>query len=188
MPEIEEIIEIPDIQIPQIKQSTQPVIRTAQPHNIDAIIKISIECFGEIGTFSAKETEKYIINNLSYVLTEESNVIGFLLCGYKDGIINLAVIGITEAHRGKGYGRRLINQCFEDNKGVRLFSLHVDVNNAPALGLYKSMGFKIVQFLRHYYEDDSDAYFMIKKVNDEEVIVKKDDEYNLNDMEMNYIS
>ena len=48
---------------------------------------------------------------------------------------------------------------------MEVFLLNVDVNNTPAINLYKSLGFKIKKTLLKYYEHGEDAYYMIKKQN-----------------------
>jgi ribosomal-protein-alanine N-acetyltransferase len=149
----------------------QIILRKPVLTDITEITEISIECFGKEGTFSRESTAKYILNRLGYVLTDGHKVVGFILCSYKTKIkaINFDCIAITNAYRGKGFGRKMINKCFEDSVlyDVYCFTLHVDIKNEIAFNLYKSMGFEVFEYIKEYYEDDSDAYFMILNTDDE---------------------
>jgi ribosomal-protein-alanine N-acetyltransferase len=40
--------------------------------------------------------------------------------------------------------------------------LEVRVSNAPAISLYKKLGFSEVKVLKHYYADGEDAYLMAR--------------------------
>jgi ribosomal protein S18 acetylase RimI-like enzyme len=146
-------------------------IRKAIISDLSDITTISIECFGEIGTLSDGLMTKMIISNISYVVCYEEQIIGFLLCSCKNKILNLSVLAINEQFRGKGLGRRLIKLCLEDNKTteVNTFTLHVDVRNTVAKGLYDSLGFLTRKVIEGYYEDGADAYFMTLNVKEESV-------------------
>jgi RimJ/RimL family protein N-acetyltransferase len=56
-------------------------------------------------------------------------------------------IGIERSYRGRGLGRRLMTAAIDFARGQRTLSwidLHVFVGNEPALGLYRSLGFREV--------------------------------------------
>lgn len=42
--------------------------------------------------------------------------------------------------------------------------LHVDVENEPAISLYKKLGFRIVESITGYYDSGKSAYRMVKDV------------------------
>jgi ribosomal protein S18 acetylase RimI-like enzyme len=44
---------------------------------------------------------------------------------------------------------------------MRQVRLHVDVTNAPALGLYKRNGMRVSHVVRRYYRNGQDAYRMV---------------------------
>jgi ribosomal protein S18 acetylase RimI-like enzyme len=50
---------------------------------------------------------------------------------------------VMEAHRRKGWGRKLLARAIESNRPKELM-LVVDVDNAPAIALYRSLGFETV--------------------------------------------
>ena len=47
------------------------------------------------------------------------------------------------------------------NEGKKI---EVRINNEEAINLYNKMGFETVRIRKHYYEDGSDAYDMIKAI------------------------
>jgi mycothiol synthase len=62
------------------------------------------------------------------------------------------MIGVAPAYRGRGVSRPILAASLEYLKsvGVDDVGLHVDGNNAPAIRLYTSMGFKKVGELPWY--------------------------------------
>ncbi|HEX9635059.1 MAG TPA: GNAT family N-acetyltransferase [Candidatus Limnocylindria bacterium] len=53
-------------------------------------------------------------------------------------------VGVEAAWRGRGIGRALLTALFDRarSEGIEALSLSVDANNAPAVALYQSMGFR----------------------------------------------
>ena len=66
--------------------------------------------------------------------------------GYVDGHTPEVSIGVDERWRGQGVGRALLTALVELARGEEntALSLSVDRRNAPALALYRSIGFEVV--------------------------------------------
>lgn len=62
-------------------------------------------------------------------------------------------ITVLPDQRGKGIAKQLLNYMFDTytQKGVNRFTLEVDINNAPAIKLYESIGFRKYTTI-HYYK------------------------------------
>ncbi len=75
-------------------------------------------------------------------------------------------IAVTPEWRRKGIATRLINESTTamKNNGANELFLEVRMSNTAAVGLYESLGFKIVKELRHYYRDMEGAYLMAQKI------------------------
>jgi [ribosomal protein S18]-alanine N-acetyltransferase len=76
-------------------------------------------------------------------------------------ILSLAV---ARSHRRQGLGRELI-VSMEDlavKGGFMTLMLCVRLDNAEAVNLYLSQGYRVLARLRDYYEDGSDADMMVK--------------------------
>jgi len=63
------------------------------------------------------------------------------------GAIEMTYIGVASHQRNKGLGRELLSAFIEASRmaGHRSVVLSVEMENAPAIALYKQAGFKIVK-------------------------------------------
>lgn len=61
-----------------------------------------------------------------------------------DGGYEVAKMTVSEALRGSGLGRRLMQRCIEAGAELGATRLYLETNSGlgPALGLYRAMGFK----------------------------------------------
>lgn len=67
-------------------------------------------------------------------------------------------IAVHPGHRGRGYGRQLMEEATRRLYADRVASLflEVDAGNGPARGLYESLGFKVVGERKGYYSEGAD--------------------------------
>jgi [ribosomal protein S18]-alanine N-acetyltransferase len=69
-------------------------------------------------------------------------------------------IGVDPAYQGRGIGRRLLDELMNVAAGA-VVHLEVRTDNAPAIALYRSVGFADVGVRRGYYRiSGADAYTM----------------------------
>jgi ribosomal-protein-alanine N-acetyltransferase len=69
-------------------------------------------------------------------------------------------IGVDPAYQGRGIGRRLLDELLNFAAGA-VVHLEVRTDNAPAIALYRSVGFTHVGLRRRYYRvSGADAYTM----------------------------
>jgi ribosomal-protein-alanine N-acetyltransferase len=69
-------------------------------------------------------------------------------------------IGVDPAYQGLGIGRRLLDELLNVAAGA-VVHLEVRTDNAPAIALYRSVGFADVGLRRRYYRiSGADAYTM----------------------------
>ena len=104
-----------------------------------------------------KDSKNDISKAVDYAFSKQDGKGGFLLAAIEDGnvlgevVVNdsgmsgyipehvLVYIAVDEEHRGKGIGKKLIENAIEICDGD--ISLHVEYDN-PALDIYQHMGFK----------------------------------------------
>ncbi|MCK5140554.1 MAG: ribosomal protein S18-alanine N-acetyltransferase [Candidatus Heimdallarchaeota archaeon] len=105
---------------------------------------------------------------LCYVLEQNGKIIGFLLGGYtptprQAHILSFAIL---ESFRGEGLGKELFIHLLNQLENLEFDSvkLEVNVDNQRAIELYESLQFKIESRIRKYYQDNSDAFTMIRSV------------------------
>ncbi len=59
----------------------------------------------------------------------------------------VCTLTVDVQHRGRGYGRQLLQRALHDGivAGFRRFRLDVQTDNQPAVALYRSLGFKVIR-------------------------------------------
>ena len=142
-------------------------ITPAQPDDLDAILEI------EKGSFSDPWSRQGFEDALKYEYSAlfaarvHDQVAGYC-CLYhimdEGEIVNVAV---AEAFRSRGIGKRMLKEMlrFGMSKGVKRFILDVRVGNAPAIKLYRKMGFCPLVLEKNFYESPlEDAWLMELKV------------------------
>lgn len=104
---------------------------------------------------------------LCFVLEQKGKMIGFLLGGYTSipRQVHILSFAILESFRGEGLGKELLIHLLNQLKSLELNSvkLEVNVDNQRAIELYESLQFKIESRIRKYYQDNSDAFTMVRR-------------------------
>ncbi len=74
-------------------------------------------------------------------------------CTYKTA--HIGPIGVRAAHRGRGLGRALLSLCLQRcrRRFVEAAELDVDEHNAPAIRIYRSLGFRTLHRILWYRRD-----------------------------------
>ena len=105
---------------------------------------------------------------LCYIIECGGKIVGFLLGGYTSipRQAHILSIAIKPSFRGRGFGRRILVHFLEKTKvlGYTSIKLEVQVDNDKAIKLYEELGFKIETRIRKYYQDNADAYLMLKNI------------------------
>lgn len=135
-----------------------PIIRSAEPEDAAAISAL----LGQVGTFEGtlQLPDMPIASRLDYlqrvdaqncklVAVHEGRVVGMagllvLQTSLRRAHVRSLAIGISPQWQGRGLGRLLMQRLLDwaDNWGAVLrIELHVHADNAPALALYRQMGF-----------------------------------------------
>ena len=97
-------------------------------------------------------------NFYAFTLEDEGKIIGHLILripGENKEIIRLGYIIVDSSIRGKGYGKKLIEEAIEYAKnelGAKEINLGVFTNNEKALKCYKSIGFEEIAIEKNAYQ------------------------------------
>jgi mycothiol synthase len=77
------------------------------------------------------------------LLHDGAELIGYCWLKVEHGVGEFYVVGVSPDRQGEGLGRRLVRAGLARlaERGIRTASLYVEGDNAPALGLYRSLGF-----------------------------------------------
>jgi ribosomal protein S18 acetylase RimI-like enzyme len=73
----------------------------------------------------------------------------------RDGYI--LFLAVDPAHRGEGFGRRLVAAVAKDHAAV---SCHARASNEAAIAFYEHVGFAVERRIDRYYEDGGAAYYL----------------------------
>lgn len=83
------------------------------------------------------------LNSELLYLTEGGDQVGSLILIYNEGQASIFSVEVLSAHRGKGYGKKLvenaITRCKEKN--CKAIELNTEIDNQIANNLYRGMGF-----------------------------------------------
>ena len=96
---------------------------------------------------------------------------GVYLAGYSITSLHrehaeLASIAVSPRWRGNGIAKQLIarSMAVSERAGARKMWLTVKVDNAPAIQLYESLGFRRERRVKQYYEDGADGLRMARRL------------------------
>ena len=93
-----------------------------------------------------------------FTLEDEGKVIGHLILrnpNENKDVIRMGFIIVDSSIRGKGYGKKLIQEAIryaKDKLGAKEINLGVFINNEGALRCYKSVGFKVTDIEKGAYK------------------------------------
>jgi len=86
-----------------------------------------------------------------FLLEEADKPVASAICVHDGELAGLFQVASTFGQRGKGYGRRVVLSAIKwaRMRGARIAWLQVEADNDPAIGLYKSIGFR--EIYRYHY-------------------------------------
>lgn len=147
-----------------------PTIREWTEKDLLVVAAIERNCFIDPWTVEMLRAEMQKQDSYGLILEEDGKALGYA-CGnalFEDGEVEK--VAVLAENRGKGYGKALVLGLFEiaKRRGVERMFLEVRASNAPALGLYQSVGFEKTRLRKRYYENGEDALEMKKEFHPEE--------------------
>ena len=124
-----------------------------EPRHADAWRDLNTAWISRYFTMEAEDHEALndpvgkILDKGGHILmaeTDEGEIIGCVgLIALADGGLEVAKMTVTEHARGTGLGRLLMQACIDKAQALGAPRLYLETNSslAPALGLYRAMGF-----------------------------------------------
>ena len=85
------------------------------------------------------------LNSELVYLTENEKQVGSLILIYNGGDASIFSVQVLDNHRGKGYGKKLVEKAITicKNRGCRKIELNTEQDNQVANSMYKKMGFRL---------------------------------------------
>ena len=141
-------------------------VRLWTEQDLPSIMAAEEACFGDPWTKEMVEAEFARNDFLGLIAKFEGEFVGYVAATalFEDG--EIAKIAVMPAFRGKGYGKRLMDEAFLEFKkrGVERVFLEVREGNTPAVGLYNGCGFEKTRIRKRYYADGENALEMKKEL------------------------
>jgi len=103
---------------------------------------------------------------------EGAEVLGYAGLDHGGDVADVMTIAVAPSARGRGLGRRLLDELETRARAGRAASVMLEVraDNAAAIGLYDRAGYTVVSTRRRYYQPgDIDALVMRRILSDGEV-------------------
>lgn len=137
---------------------TMLALRTALVADTPLLTMLHKGCFArgwseaEFNSFFARDG---ILAALAYLGEEPS---GFSFAWNVAGECEYLALGVLEAYRGQGVGRRLLDYTLQmaEAAGVERVFLEVRVDNKAAINLYESAGFAVTGRRKNYYRENNE--------------------------------
>jgi ribosomal-protein-alanine N-acetyltransferase len=100
-----------------------------------------------------------------FIVAEDNTIAGFILGALTDThTLRILMLCVEESRRGKGVGTALINAFIKGFPKTERIFLEVKVHNKTAIKFYEKLGFRITDFLPHFYNDGTDGFLMEKRL------------------------
>ena len=152
-----------------VAEATKLVIRPAITSDLKALVALENTCFSN-DKLSARSLKRWLGAKHGILLVAEQNAqlcgYGLVWCHKGTRLARLYSLAVLPTMQGKGIAKKLLNELEKatSERGRIYLRLEVAVNNDSAIGLYKSVGYRVFGQYSDYYDDHSDALRMQKNI------------------------
>lgn len=142
-------------------RTSPPVIRPLRRERAEECARLHAASFAH--PWTAEDVASLIANSSTLAAAAldpaSGRLRGFVLSRLAAEEAEILTIAVESASRGKGVGRALFSEHLRQaaNAGAKAMFLEVDRGNAPALALYKRLGFVAVGERAGYYGREDGA-------------------------------
>ena len=160
-------------------EQSSMVFRRFELSDLDQVIEINHQCLPEnyperfFQTIFSELPSAFLI----CIINEE--LIGYTMARIETGLSNFSIfhrakkghtisIAVKPEYRRMGVATKLLEASISamTQQGATELYLEVRISNEAAVNLYRSLEYKIIKEIRHYYRDFESAYLMARKVKD----------------------
>ena len=140
------------------------IIRKGTPADVGGIAEIETLCFAH--PWSETDLLDGFDNFTHYFVAEAGDeILGY--CGMQviAGEGYITNVAVKPQHRKHGFGLKILEELltFSEGEGLEFVTLEVRESNAPAINLYKKMGFEEVGKRPNFYRDPKEDALLLTK-------------------------
>jgi len=98
-----------------------------------------------------------------WVVETHQNLVGFIVCIQQDETRGkILMIGVEESYRKQGIGSALLKQVLKTcmSRHITSIELEVATQNTSAIAFYKRHGFRIIETIPSFYQNNDAAHIM----------------------------
>ena len=139
------------------------LIRRMTKEDISAVVEIEKQCF------SLPWSEKSFEDSLSredtiFLVCEDEVITGYMGLYLSYDEASVTNVAVSPEFRKKGYGEALVAESKKQAKEAKAETifLEVRVSNAPAISLYKKLGFEELGVRKKFYEHPVEDAIIMK--------------------------
>lgn len=129
---------------------------------VSDVAEIERQCFSNPWSETVLEGE--LKNDCShiYVAVDGGKAVGYAMLYIVCGEADIVRVAVLPSHRRQGIAEKLLQKSFEVNHTDAVF-LDVRESNAPAIRLYKTLGFEDTGIRKNYYSNPTENAILMKK-------------------------
>lgn len=143
------------------------VVPLATPDDLEAILAIEADTFAHPTTraFYERELARPDVTVLRVLRIPGCRVAGFVSGWQVAGELEISTLAIHPGHRGRGWGRHLLDDtlAWAARRGLDRVMLDVRPSNVAAVALYRGAGFSQVGIRRRYYTDPVEDALVLER-------------------------
>ena len=142
------------------------IIRKANLDDVEAIVSLDQEVL-QTNWHEKLYAESIVFKDTqSLVLDHEGRLIGFLIYRNIGGDFEIIQLALNKAYQRQGLASMMIDYMIQDAQSshIEFIYLEVEMDNLPALNLYKKYGFEAIHQRKNYYGQEQDAIVMRKEM------------------------
>lgn len=144
-------------------------LRVATEDDLEALVALENSCFDH-DRLSRRSFKRWLKadHGILWLIEIDEQVVayGLVWCHKGTSLARLYSLALSHIYRGKGIAEQLLLalEGAAAERGKVFMRLEVAKNNAPAIGLYQRLGYRVFGEYCDYYDDHSDALRMQKTI------------------------